>query len=140
MHTTAVARVELGRFLTVAAQQFDAGRTAPEMFSPAIDREWHRLLDSPDYQAFCTAHAGRQIGHAPNVGAGEVSWIRVYEERFGPLPEVWFVDESGRLDQPRLTHYRETGTVVAEWDCSPVPGDGDDEAAPARPTAAAVPR
>ncbi|MGW2631497.1 hypothetical protein ACWC2K_19475 [Streptomyces chattanoogensis] len=130
-------QVELGRFLEVTARQFDAGCTAPEMLSPAIDGEWHRLLNSPDYQAFCTEHAGRQIGHAPTVGAGEIPWIRAYEELFGPLPEIWFTDQLGRLDHEGLTHYRETGTVVAEWDCSPVPGGGD-VAAPARQTATAT--
>ncbi|MEW1659211.1 hypothetical protein [Streptomyces sp. NPDC093707] len=138
MSTKTVEQVELGRFLTVTARQFDAGRTAPEMFSPAIDVEWHRLLNSPDYQAFCTEHAGRQIGHVPNVGTGEISWVRAYEELFGPLPEIWFTDQNGRLDDEGLAHYRETGTVVAEWDCSPVPGDGGDVAAPARQTVAAT--
>lgn len=138
MSTKPVEQVELGRFLKVAARQFEAGRTAPEMFSPAIDGEWHRLLNSSDYQAFCAEHAGRQIGHAPKAGVGEISWVRAYEELFGPLPEIWFTDQHGRLDHEGLAQYRETGTVVAEWDCSPVPGDGGDVAAPARHTVAAT--
>ncbi|MFB7631731.1 hypothetical protein ACFC0M_12380 [Streptomyces sp. NPDC056149] len=138
MSTKSVEQAELGRFLTVTARQFDAGRSAPEMFSPAIDAEWHRLLNSPDYQEFCTEHAGRPIGHTANVGTGEISWVRAYEELFGPLPEIWFTDQNGRLDHEGLAHYRETGTVVAEWDCSPVPGDGGDVAAPARQTVTAT--
>ncbi|MEU2366519.1 hypothetical protein ABZ616_38230 [Streptomyces noursei] len=138
MSTKTAEQVELGRFLKITTRQFNARRPAPEMFSPAIDAEWHRLLDSPDYLAFCTEHAGRRIGHATNTGAGEVSWVRAYEEMFGPLPEIWFTDQHGRLDHEGLAHYRETGTVVAEWDCSPVPGDGGDEAVPAQQTAAAT--
>ncbi|MER5973043.1 hypothetical protein ABT112_25490 [Streptomyces sp. NPDC002055] len=138
MSTNTVEQVELGRFLEVAVRQFDAGCTAPEMFSPAIDSEWHRLLNSPNYQEFCIEHAGRRIGHAPNVGAGEISWVRAYGELFGPLPEIWFTDQHGGLDHERLARYRETGTVVAEWDCSPVPGDGGDVAAPTRQAAAAT--
>ncbi|SHN32450.1 hypothetical protein [Streptomyces yunnanensis] len=138
MSTKTVEQVELGRFLKVTARQFDAGRTAPEMFSPAIDAEWHRLLNSPDYQAFCTEHAGREIAHASTMGAGEVSWARSYEEMFGQLPEIWFTDQHGHLDHEGLAHYRETGTVVAEWNCAPAPGDGDDVAVPTRQTAAAT--
>jgi hypothetical protein len=138
MSTATAEQVELGKFLNITARQFDAGCTAPEMFSPAIDSEWHRLLNSPDYEAFCAEHAGRQVGHAPNTGAGEISWVRAYEKSFGPLPAIWFTDQYGRLDHDRLARYRETGTVVAEWDCSPVPGDGDEEAAPTGRTAAAT--
>lgn len=96
------AQVELGRFLKVAAWQFEAGCTAPEMFSPVIDGEWHRLLSSSEYQEFCAEHAGRQIGHAPNTGVGEISWVQVYEELFGPLPDIWFTDQFGRLDHEGL--------------------------------------
>lgn len=130
MSTRTAQQTELGKFLQVTARQFDAGRPAPEMFSPAIDSEWHRLLNTPGYHAFCDENAGRWIGHAANAGAGEISWVRAYEELFGQLPGIWFTDEHGQLDSEGLAHYRETGTVVAEWDCSPVPGDGGDDAVP----------
>ncbi|MFF7705678.1 hypothetical protein [Streptomyces lydicus] len=39
------------------------------------------------------------------------------------------------MDQDALARYRETGTVVAEWDCSPTGGEGDD-VAPDRPETA----
>lgn len=45
---------------------------------------------------------------------------------FGPLPETWFTGDDGRVDGKALADYRESGVVVAEWDCSPVPGDGGD--------------
>ncbi|WP_256987448.1 hypothetical protein [Streptomyces sp. BR123] len=38
----------------------------------------------------------------------------------------------GTLDEQAIAHYRETGTVIAEWDCGPASGDGDD-AAPVQP-------
>ncbi|MFD9724789.1 hypothetical protein [Streptomyces sp. NPDC059072] len=36
------------------------------------------------------------------------------------------VGTHGTLDETAIARYRETGTVVAEWDCGPAGGDGDD--------------
>lgn len=119
-------QVELGRFFRISARRFESGHTAPEMFSTAIDREWHRLMETSGYAGFCVEHVGRTIGHRPLKGVGEISWMPMYEEMFGPLPALWFTDGDGRVDREALTRYRETGVVVAEWDCSPVPGDGGD--------------
>ncbi|MCX4666549.1 hypothetical protein OG453_07675 [Streptomyces sp. NBC_01381] len=120
--------MELGRFFTISASQFDAGQPVPEMFSAAIDTEWHRLLDDPAYADFCTQNAGRLINHVENTGYGRISWITAYEEQFGPLPKIWFTDADGAVDEEALARYREAGEVWAEWDCKPVPGDGDDVA------------
>ncbi|MDW6062279.1 hypothetical protein SAZ11_34985 [Streptomyces sp. FXJ1.4098] len=119
-------RVELGKFFKVSARQFKAGHIAPEMFSTAIDAEWHRLMKTPEYAAFCAEHAGQAIGHSSAKGSGKISWVSMYEDMFGPLPEIWFTDNDGQVDEKALASYRETGVVVAEWDCSPVPGDGGD--------------
>ncbi|MER6089261.1 hypothetical protein [Streptomyces bluensis] len=119
-------RVELARFFKVSSRRFEIGHATPEMFSTAIDAEWHRLMKTPEYAEFCTEHAGRAIGHRPVKGAGEISWISTYEEMFGPLPALWFTSKHGRVDEEALARYQETGVVVAEWDCSPVPGDGGD--------------
>ncbi|GHE04125.1 hypothetical protein [Streptomyces alanosinicus] len=125
-------RVELGRFFTVAAARLAAGHTVVEMFSGAVDAEWHRFLDEPGYKAFSTDHAGHVLGHAPTAGSGDISWVTAYEKLFGPLPEVWFTGADGRIDAVALARYRETGVVVAEWDCSPTGGDSDDLAAGTR--------
>ncbi|MGW8557359.1 hypothetical protein [Streptomyces tubercidicus] len=118
--------VELAKFFEVSAQRFEAGRPAPQMFCPAIDAAWHRLLHTAEYAEFSTRHAGQLLGHMSSHGNGRITWIAAYEERYGPLPEIWFTGSDGQVDEKRLTHYRETGEVVAEWDCSPVPGDGGD--------------
>ncbi|MGW2920087.1 hypothetical protein ACWDBF_19815 [Streptomyces angustmyceticus] len=123
-------RVELGKFFEVSARQFKAGDIAPEMFSTAIDAEWHRALGSPEYAEFSSRHAGRVFGHVTDYGTGRVSWIRTYEEMFGPLPEIWFTDTDGTVDQEAADRYRATGEVWAEWNCSPTPGDP--ETAPKR--------
>ncbi|MFF3747477.1 hypothetical protein [Streptomyces kronopolitis] len=52
---------------------------------------------------------------------------------YGPLPEIWFTDTDGNVDQDAIAHYRATHTVVAEWDCAPI---GGDDLAPARPETA----
>ncbi|WKX70919.1 hypothetical protein [Streptomyces sp. XD-27] len=120
-------RDELGRFFTITGQRFREGETSPlEMFSGAIDAEWHRMLGGPGYGDFCTETAGMVIGHAPMKGLGEISWVRAYENMFGPLPEVWFTGADGQVDEETLAQYRKTGTVVSEWDCGPTTGDGDD--------------
>ncbi|MGW7820138.1 hypothetical protein ACWGLF_18870 [Streptomyces puniciscabiei] len=136
MHSTMTPeRVELGRFFKVTVRRFEEGQSAPEMFSGAVDAEWHRLLNTPEYADFCTAHAGSLIGHAENTGAGEISWVKAYQEMFGPLPEIWFTGADGQVDALALGRYRDTGIVVAEWDCSPTGGDGDDIAPKPRETA-----
>ncbi|MFD5917020.1 hypothetical protein ACFVYP_04495 [Kitasatospora sp. NPDC058201] len=129
---------ELGRFFTIAARRIDAGETAPEMFSAAIDSAWHTLVADPAaHDAFVLQHAGRRLEHVETKGFGPITWVAAYEEAYGPLPEIWFTSADGTVNTAALTQYRETGTVVAEWDCGPEPGDGDDLApddlAPATP-------
>ncbi|MFF6772681.1 hypothetical protein ACFY8W_03865 [Streptomyces sp. NPDC012637] len=131
MSTTSVERRELGRFLAVAKQRYDTGESPAEMFSPAVDAEWHKLLATPEYATFSTEHAGIVLGHREVKGSGPIAWVAAYKEAYGPLPEIWFTDAEGVLDEAALARYRDTGTVVAEWDCSPTSGDGDDEAVPA---------
>ncbi|GAA2608527.1 hypothetical protein [Streptomyces tubercidicus] len=116
-------RVELGKFFEVSARQFKAGDIAPEMFSTAIDAEWHRMLGSAEYVDFSSRHAGQVFGHETDYGTGKISWIRTYEEMFGRLPDIWFTDADGAVDRQSADRYRETGEVWAEWSCSPLPGD-----------------
>ncbi|MFI9242764.1 hypothetical protein ACIGXF_09240 [Streptomyces sp. NPDC053086] len=70
--TLSPERIELGRFFAVAAERLAAGHTVVEMFSSAVDAEWHRFLDDPEYAAFCTDHARGVLGHAAAAGAGGI--------------------------------------------------------------------
>ncbi|MGW3519499.1 hypothetical protein [Streptomyces hydrogenans] len=124
--TTTIEHRELGRFLAVAGRRFVRGDGPAEMFSRAVDAVWHRALAGPGYADFCTGRAGSVIGHREAKGSGPIGWVTEYEEEYGPLPEIWFTDEEGRLNAAALARYRETGRVVAEWDCVPTTGDGDD--------------
>ncbi|MEU7023738.1 hypothetical protein ABZ990_24200 [Streptomyces sp. NPDC046203] len=126
MTDTTIEHHELGRFLAVAAQRFARGEGPAEMFSGAVDAEWHRLLSTSGYAEFSTTHAGAVLGHREMNGSGPVGWVSAYEKAYGPLPEVWFTDGHGTLDADAFARYRKTGTVVAEWDCGPVT-EGDDE-------------
>lgn len=130
------ATIELRQFLTITGQRFMDGQPAPEMFSPAVDAAWHELLGTPHYTVLCQETVGQPIGHAVTGGRGSISWVSVYEEAYGPLPEIWFTDADGKVDQDALARYRETGTVVTEWDCSPTSGDGDDDVASDQPETA----
>lgn len=128
--TQPLENVELGKFFEVSAREFEAGNAAPEMFSTTVDAAWHRLLATPEYAPFCHQHAGQVFGHVTSHGSGRVSWISTYEEMFGPLPDVWFTDGEGTVDEKAAGRYRATGEVWAEWNCSPVPEDP--ETAPKR--------
>ncbi|MFB8406092.1 hypothetical protein [Streptomyces sp. NPDC055912] len=130
------ATTELGRFLTITGQRFRTGQSAPEMFSPAVDVAWHELLGTPAYEALCLETAGQPIRHVANNGHGPIAWVAAYEEAYGPLPEIWFTDADGNLDQDAVARYRETGTVVAEWDCGPAGGGDGDDVAPDQPETA----
>lgn len=132
MSATTIERRELGRFLAIAGQRLERGHGPAEMFSRAVDAEWHRLLATPQYAAFSTEHAGTVLGHREMSGLGPIGWVSAYEEVYGPLPEIWFTDAHGVLDEGALARYKETGTVVAEWDCGPTTGDGDDAAPSSR--------
>ncbi|MEV6566323.1 hypothetical protein [Streptomyces kronopolitis] len=123
-------RVELGRFFEVSAREIETGNTTPEMFSTAVDAAWHQLLSASEYATFCTQHAGQVFGHVSSSGAGKISWIRTYEEMFGPLSAIWFTDADGTVDRDAMGRYRATGEVWAEWNCSPAPEDP--EAVPKR--------
>ncbi|MFI5638311.1 hypothetical protein ACIA8H_12940 [Streptomyces goshikiensis] len=119
------ATIELSRFLTITGQRFKNGDTAPEMFSGAVDAAWHEMEGTPEYVVLCEETAGQQIRHVPNNGAGPIAWVTAYEEAYGQLPAIWFTDAEGNVDEEGLARYRETGRVVAEWDCGPAGGDGD---------------
>ncbi|MEV8416122.1 hypothetical protein AB0P45_21305 [Streptomyces niveus] len=123
---SSVELVELGKFFTVAGRHLDVGEGAPQMFSPAIDAVWHELAAAPHaHAAFTAEHAGRTLAHVETAGCGLVTWVTTYQEMYGPLPEIWFTDADGTINERSLNRYRETGRVVAEWDCSPAPGDGE---------------
>ncbi|MBD0712345.1 hypothetical protein BU197_29575 [Streptomyces sp. CBMA291] len=126
-----VERRELGRFLAVAGRRLERGEGVSGMFSRAVDAVWHRMLGTSEGVAFGVEHAGAVLGHRAVRGSGVVGWVGAYEEAYGPLPEVWFADERGVVDRAAFARYRETGTVVAEWDCVPTTGDADgDDAVP----------
>ncbi|MDQ1005764.1 hypothetical protein QFZ82_000249 [Streptomyces sp. V4I23] len=120
------ATIELRRFLTITGQRFKDGQSTPEMFSPAVDAAWHDMLGTPAYEALCRETAGQPIRHVVNNGRGPIAWVAAYEAAYGPLPDIWFTGAHGTVDEQAVTRYRETGTVVAEWDCGPAGGDGDD--------------
>ncbi|MFF7458245.1 hypothetical protein [Kitasatospora sp. NPDC008115] len=124
---------ELGKFFTIAARRIDAGKTAPQMFSAAVDSAWHALLADPAaHEAFTLRYAGRELVHVETRGFGPIAWVAAYEEAYGPLPEIWFTNADGTVNTEALTRYRESGTVTAEWDCGPKPGPGDgDDLTPA---------
>jgi hypothetical protein len=57
------------------------------------------------------------VEHRECRGYGELEWVRDYEERYGELPDIWFVSDTGELDASALAEYRRTGEWRANWTC-----------------------
>lgn len=104
MKTNLIPRRELGRFLALAQGRFESGEGPTQMFSRAVDAEWHKLLATPGYAAFSVEQAGAVLGHREANGAGPVEWVTAYEEAYGPLPEIWFTDDPGEHRQGSPAH------------------------------------
>lgn len=112
---SADAKVELQKFLSLSCDL----DYPLEMWSPAVDRVWHEMLDSQEYSDFSNHACGEIIDHTEQMGFGEISWIPEYRARYGELPPVWFLDADGRLREKILDDYRRTKIVRASWDCTP---------------------
>ena len=116
---------ELSKFLVLAGEI----RKPMTMFSAFIDEAWHDLLSDPEaYAEFSNAACGSVIGHiagtAPEVIGGEpyFGWTSSYQERYGPLPSIWFADKTGRIDHEAHEHFVSTGEIRAAWSCTPSSG------------------
>lgn len=88
----APAVTEYRKFMALIA----AGNQGLSMISPIVDEVWHaHILHTMDYAAFCQTMIGRFVHHQPNsdrtpIAASEhPRFIEVYENAFGPLPDVW---------------------------------------------------
>lgn len=85
-----------------------------------IDKEWHRLLeDDKEYEVFCKENVNAYVGHRENKGYGQLSWVSKYEERFGKLPIIWFIDSNKLLKEKEYLNYTKTGVMEMAWDCGP---------------------
>lgn len=111
---------ELKRFLVVAKKyQQETGKRA---FMPAcpVDKAWHNMLELPaQYSHFCQQSVGGDVLHETAMGEGEIGWTKVYEELYGPLPEIWFQDINGVLEKEHRQVYLDEGVFRASWDCTP---------------------
>ena len=68
------------------------------MISPNIDKLWHRLIEFTEtYSQFCEETFGETIHHRARTPQTAVpdeavrNFYRLYEEWYGPLPEIWEV-------------------------------------------------
>jgi hypothetical protein len=117
------ARLELARFLQI----YKENPCPLEMWSPAVDNEWHRLIKKGDeYKTFCMGEVGEYVSHSEGrgfSGISSISWIQQYEKKFGELGLIWFQDQAGRTDVNLCEEYLWTGEVYASWDCHPVHPD-----------------
>lgn len=107
---------ELGRFF-----RLDQGRMLP-MPIGAVDEVWHELVERPDsYASFCHGQVGHHVEHSSEcVGEGAISWKEEYEKAHGEIPEIWFRDANGNLDEESRDRYLKTGIWKACWECGPI--------------------
>jgi hypothetical protein len=84
---------ELKRYMSIAG----AVDKPVDMFSPSVDGLWHEfILFTRQYSVFCSKYVGTFLHHAPAVPSlpeqkSDFPFFEVYEEAFGPLPDVWNV-------------------------------------------------
>ena len=95
-----------------------------------VDTAWHELIkDTPAYKSFTREAVGADVLHVASQGTAVLEWVSVYEQRFGKLPAVWFVDENNALNEVARQQYLDTGVFKASWDCEPAelppPPDGE---------------
>lgn len=99
--------LELKKFLMLA----DAHPTPLPMMSALVDAAWHQfILYTVEYDSFCRETFGRLQHHSPRGSEGShgegltvATFVDVYREHFGPLPDVWHNERCLRPDT-RLVH------------------------------------
>ncbi|TWF92219.1 hypothetical protein [Streptomyces brevispora] len=88
--------------MTITGQHFKNGQSAPEMFSPAVDKAWNEQLGTPAYEALCLETVGQPIRHVANNGHGPIAWVTasgaVHPTEVAQVlqkPLGWLIDGSG---------------------------------------------
>lgn len=108
---------ELGKFFTLAG----LGVSKLNMPVGFVDEVWHDMLNDKNlYSYFCNKNAGRFVEHIQSKGEGNLEWVSAYENCFGKLNPVWFINAEGQLNTQKYKEYLEKGEVRTEWNCSPI--------------------
>lgn len=112
---------ELGRFLAICSAPNYRGQGL--MPHGLLDEFWHAWLEQPGYSPWSLLHFGKVVGHEADVvafphikGDGRLDWVKFYQELFGVLDPIWFVDETG-FDDERFTSYLAEGHLTAAYHC-----------------------
>ncbi|MEY2232875.1 hypothetical protein [Streptomyces sp. BF23-19] len=73
--------------------------------SAALRASWetslHDLRGTPEYDVLCQESAGQPIRHVANNGHGPIAWVAAQEAAYGSLPQLWFADAVGTVEQGR---------------------------------------
>jgi len=126
--------VELGRFFQVASILADQGKAITEMVMPKglVDEFWHERELMSDFSIFVSDWTQDEFTHINDYdqypalkGFGPIPWIPLYEEMFGTMSSVWFMDEQGILDTEAYDRYlaskndHQKSDFQAAWNCGP---------------------
>lgn len=117
---------ELGRFFQVARDYTGATGELAKMPACPVDTAWHSLMaDDAAFEAFVDAQLGGDVTvkHVESGGHDPIEWVPLYEQKFGVLPDVWFVGTDGSVDTEALAAYRAGNPATLSWDCTPGFGD-----------------
>lgn len=110
-----LAKTELKKAFQLSTEGVDV-----KMFSKYIDKVWHEMADNPEeYERFCLESCGQIITHSQQSGEGVVDFVQIYEERFGKMPDVWFMDEEANLNIENFVNHLEGRQTISGWDCTP---------------------
>lgn len=97
------------------------------MFSKYIDEVWHDLIENhqAEYVELSTSACGMIVSHVAIANHGnptqEILWIDEYEKRYGELPEIWFMDKDGTVDENVYTEYKKSNRVILHPDSLLIP-------------------
>ncbi len=77
------------------------------MYSDAIDEVWHQMLltSTREYATFCLTFFGEFLHHEAHDETYTetetfADFVRLYENHFGELPQVWRITEDAKCRHP----------------------------------------
>jgi hypothetical protein len=82
------------------------------MFSPYIDKYWHSLI--ANNQITELVHDTSVFSITPV----SIQWIPLYENQYGKLDKVWFMDFSGQIIEQSYRAYLTNRNIRMPFNCA----------------------
>jgi hypothetical protein len=118
------AETELARFFQIGLYYTQLTGQMAKMPSCPVDTAWHNLIESTG-DPLVTGYAaqvlspGIGIEHVASGGVDPIDWIPLYEKVYGALPQIWFQNVDGTVNDELITAYLAGLVTRMSWDCGP---------------------